>query len=686
MYSILNGKELKLGVCYYPEHWDRKLWAEDLERMSEAGIKVVRVAEFAWNLVEPKEDKFNFSFWDSFLDLAYQKGIEVIFGTPSATPPAWLTEKYPEALNRDKQGRVIHHGARRHYNYNSPIYRKFVKRIVTIEAEHFGQHPAIIGWQIDNEFNCEENEFYSESDTEAFRIFLHKKYGSIESLNESWGTVFWNQTYNDFSQIYVPRHTNGDTQNPHLLLDYKRFISDSVNSFALMQAEIIRKYSKPDDFVTTNGIFGNIDYQQMQKDSLDFMTYDSYPNFAYCLDDYQADDSMKDRKWSRNLSEVRAISSNFGIMEQQSGANGWYNRMEAPTPRPGQITLWTLQSIAHGADFISYFRWRTCTFGTEMYWHGILDYSGRENRRLQEIKEIYTTSLKLKELAGAKYRAKVGILKDYDNEWDADVDKWHGRIKWSSERALFEEMQLSHTPFDYVYLNGIETGHVEEQELSGYNVLFYPHPEILNVGRMQILERYVKNGGTIIFGCRTGQKDMTGKCVMEPLPGLAGKLTGADVLEYSFIAPDEGTILIKWEEETFEASTFYEMLDVQPQSNGKVLACYQNGTYAGSPALIEQEFGKGKVYYLGAGFTRGAVQTFLSKLNEREPYGQYIEVPSTVELALREKDGKRYFFLLNYLPEKVEILLHTPMWNMIAETMQSEKITLKPYEAVVLRI
>jgi beta-galactosidase len=213
------------------------------------------------------------------------------------------------------------------------------------------------------------------------------------------------------------------------VLDYLRFISVSTRKFAKMQADIIRKYLKPGDFITTNGLFGNLDNHQMTKESLDFMTYDSYPNFAYCLDDYNEKDLLKDRKWSRNLTETRSTSPIFGIMEQQSGANGWNTRMEAPTPRPGQLTLWTMQSIAHGADYVSYFRWRTCTFGTEIYWHGILDYSSRENRRIREVREVNRKLNTMQEVAGARFAAKVAILKDYDNIWDAQVDKWHERVE-----------------------------------------------------------------------------------------------------------------------------------------------------------------------------------------------------------------------------------------------------------------
>lgn len=677
MEKIISGEKLDLGVCYYPEHWDKSMWSTDLDRMKQVGIKVVRVAEFAWNLVEPKEGEYDFSFWDEFLNLAATKEIGVIFGTPTATPPCWLTDKYPEVLNGDINGVSFHHGSRRHINYNSPVYIEFSRRIVEKEAEHFGNHPAIIGWQLDNEFNCEACEYYSESDTVAFREFLREKYSTINKLNESWGTVFWNQTYDSFEQIHVPRHTIRDTQNPHLLLDYKRFISDTIVNYAAMQARIIRKYAKPGDFITTNGIFANIDYKRLVGECLDFLTYDSYPNFAYCLDSYKESDTLKDRRWSRNLSEVRAMSPEFGIMEQQSGANGWYNSMEAPSPKPGQMRLWTMQSIAHGADFVSYFRWRTCTFGTEMYWHGILDYSGRDNRRLAEVKRINSELECLKDVAGCKFEAKVGIIKDYDNEWDADVDHWHGRIKWDSESALFEELTLSHTPFDYVYLK-------PDTELSKYDVLFYPTAEILTVDRIEKLTKYVENGGKLIFSCRTGQKDVTGRCVNEAMPGLAAKLTGADVCEYSMIAPDEGEIKLTWGDKEASCNIFYEL--VKARDGAEIVATYNNGVYAGEGAIVRNKVGNGEVYYLGCGFSKSSVKRFLKKTGAYAPYKSIIKAPKECEIAVRGDENNRFMFVLNFSSDEAMIEHIAPVTDMISGEIKEVDSVLPAYGVGVYRL
>lgn len=681
MRKLIDGARIVLGTCYYPEHWDKSMWENDLDRMLENGIEVIRIAEFAWNLIEPNEGEYTYEFFDPFLNLAHQKGMKVIFCTPTATPPVWLTEKYPEVLNADQNGVLYRHGARRHYNYNSAVYRKLCQNIVERSASHYGSHPAVIGWQIDNELNCEVDEFYSESDTAAFRHFLKEKYGTIDALNCAWGTRFWNQTYNSWEQVYVPRRTIHNTNNPHHMLDYYRFISNSACEFVQMQAEIIRKYCKKEDFITTNGLFSRLDYQRMMRDSLDFMTYDSYPNFAYCLDDYNEQDPMKDRKWSQNLAQTRAISPVFGIMEQQSGANGWNTRMEAPSPRPGQMTLWTMQSIAHGADFISYFRWRTCTFGTEMYWHGILDYSGRENRRLREVKEVHQQLSAIQEIAGSRYVAKVGILEDYDNIWDSQIDKWHGRVEKASQKALFTALQMLHTPFDYVYLNKDTV----ISDLKKYDILFYAHATILTEERMRLLEEYVREGGRIIMGCRTGYKDIYGRCVMDALPGKAAALTGTDIPEYTFIAPDEENIYVDWDGTRMEAAVFNDLLAPAAET-ASVLGVYTSGYYAGTPALICNQYGKGEAYYFGGAFAVDTVRVFLEKLGVAEPYQDVMELPESCELAVREKDGQQYLFILNYLSTPAEVVLKKDVYDMLKKEKLCGKIVLEPYGVSILKL
>lgn len=682
MENIMQGNRIILGTCYYPEHWPEEMWEDDLKRMLDTGIEVVRIAEFAWSKVEPTEGNFTFEFFDRFLEVAKDVGMKVIFSTPTATPPAWLTNKYPEVLNATMDGVLYRHGARRHYNYNSPKYKELTERIVEKFASHYGPHPNIIGWQIDNELNCEKDVFYSESDSVAFREYLKKKYKDLDCLNNAWGTAFWNQTYTDWEEIYVPRTTLNNSTNPHQVLDYSRFISYSACNYAKLQSDILRNYLKPGDFITTNGMFGNLDSHKMANESLDFFTYDSYPNFAYCLDMYEAKtEGLRDRQWSRNLTDVRSVSSNFGIMEQQSGPNGWNTHMEAPAPRPGQLTLWTMQSIAHGADFISYFRWRTCTMGTEIYWHGILDYSNRENRRIREIGELYKKLKGMKNVAGSEYEAKVGIIKDYDNIWDSQLDAWHQRVEKASMTALFQAAQRTHTPIDYVYL----TEDQKLENLQKYKVLFYPHATILNKERVTLLERYVEEGGTLIFGCRTGYKDMTGKCVMDKLPGLVAKLTGTDIAEYTFISPDAEKIYIDWEGTQLEANVFIDMLNPVGE-NAKLLASYESDYYAGEGALVCNQYGKGKAYYYGSAFNEESARIFLEELDVDTPYNDIINVPKTCEIAVRVKEGKRYLFVLNYMKEPAEVKVKKESIDLYTNEKVVGDVRLDGYGTMVLEI
>ncbi|MBQ8974073.1 MAG: beta-galactosidase [Clostridia bacterium] len=678
MSYILNGKRLVLGVCYYPEHWAKSIWREDLQRMLESGIEVIRIAEFAWSKTEPEEGVFTYDFFDEFLDLCDETDMKVIFGTPTATPPAWLTEKYPEVLNVDINGLPYRHGARRHYNYNALVYRALTQRIVTKLAEHYAQRKCIIGWQIDNELNCETDEFHSEADSAAFRLFLRDRYGTLAELNRAWGTVFWNQTYTAWEQVHVPRKTISNSTNPHEVLDYIRFVSASARSFCKLQSDILRAYIKPGDFITTNGMFENLDNHEMTRESLDFFTYDSYPNFAYCLDGYTPN-GLRDRRWSRSLSEVRSISPIFGIMEQQSGANGWNTRMEAPTPRSGQMTLWTMQSIAHGADYVSFFRWRTATMGTEIYWHGILDYSGRENRRIAELRDIKTKLNRLQAVAGTRYAAKVALVKDYDNVWDAKLDRWHSRVSWASEEAIFSAAQHTHTPLDYMYID-----HADLDALKQYSVLFYPHPSIMTKAREALLRAYVEQGGTVVFGCRSAYKDVNGQCVMEKLPGLLADLTASDILEYSFIAPDVERVSIDWGGDALEASVFTDL--VEPVGDGVREGEYTSDYYAGSGALVSHRVGLGRTYYYGTAFNEEAAKVFLKRLGVCDPYADILTVPEGVELAVRAGEQGAYAFLLNYQNAPQTVALQRPCESLLQAETVTGAIELPAYGVAVLKL
>ncbi|MBE5921673.1 MAG: beta-galactosidase [Lachnospiraceae bacterium] len=647
---MLHTDHITLGVCYYPEHWPQEMWADDLKRMKECGIEIIRVAEFAWNKFEPKEGIYTFEFFDSFLELAVQENMKVIFCTPTATPPIWLSEKYPEILNADIDGNLYYHGTRRHNNLNSPIYREFSRKITEKLAEHYCKHPNVIGWQLDNEINCEQDVYYSESDHKAFREYCKNKFGTLDNFNETMGTMFWNQSYTDWTQVHLTRRTNTYREtNLHIQLEELRFISASAISFFKEQADIIRNYAhhygRDDQFITTNGLFRHIDYQKLVGEVLDFITYDNYPAFAFeTWLNPEHTNGLKDRNTSFNLTRARSISPIFGIMEQQTGAGGWNCRMMMPMPKPGQMRLWTIQAIAHGADYIGYFRWRTATFGTEIYWHGLNDYSNSDNRRIRELKQTFVDVSKIRVLAGAKYQAQVSILMDYDNDWDGEHDIWHGQTDPKSRDAWFCTLQKNHVPFDFTFIND-ET---KPEELVAYKVLIYPHATIFTKKRKELLESYIRQGGTVIFGCRTGYKDIHGQCHRMELPGYAGELCGCKVEEYTPLSQFDEPVRICTIDNMIASAPMFH--DVLMPTDGEVMASFDGAHYSGKPAIVRKQIGAGYGWYVGSVFAEDTAEMLakMTGIAMPEEYRACLTLPQEVEFAVRKKEDCEMIFLLNY--------------------------------------
>ncbi|KAA1183258.1 beta-galactosidase [Paenibacillus sp. B2(2019)] len=675
-------EKFELGVCYYPEHWPESMWEDDYRRMRELGFTIIRIGEFAWSIFEPVQGEFQFGLFDRAIDLAHKHGLQVVLGTPTATPPAWLTHKYPEVLNVTYEGVTLQHGMRRHYNYSSPKYRELCARITEQMAEHYGNHPGVVGWQIDNELNCEISEFYSESDHKAFREWLQQKYVTLERLNEAWGAVFWNQSYSDWSQVYLPRPTPSPKQpNPHQALDEKRFISDNTISFAKNQADIIRKLA-PKQWVTTNGLFGHLDSHELTDELLDFFSYDSYPQFSTIFYDPNERNPLNDRGWGLSLSVVRSISPNFCIMEQQSGPGGWVNRMDMPSPKPGQMRLWTYQSIAHGADMVLYFRWRTATMGNEIYWHGINDYHNQPNRRVREAGQIG------QELAGAgqvligtRNQANVAIIRDYANEWDGEYDVWHGPFMWKSNKEWYKALQRKHIPNDVLYLRKKTT----LEELARYDVLIYPHPAIMTDETASLLDEYVQQGGKLIFGCRTGYKDERGQCYMRPFPGAARDLCGITVEEFTMVKGSRQPTTISWSgaaEVVTGADDFNDILRIEDDSV-EVMAVYASDYYAGKPAVTRNRRGKGEVWYYGAVFNEQAASIIIDQVSLQSPV-DWLVLPEDVELQVRNGTSSSYTFLLNYSEAPVAIHLHETKMDLLSGTTLSGEVTMEGFGVLIL--
>ena len=680
MEKIINFDRLTLGVCYYPEHWPEELWESDIDRMLQAGISIIRIAEFAWSEFEPTEGSFSGGLFDRFMELVAKTEMKVIFCTPTATPPAWLTEKYPETLNSTSEGVLLRHGLRKHYNYNSEVFRDKTRLIISHLARHFGKHPSIIGWQLDNEFNWGIDEYYSQADHEQFRLYLKDKYGTLDNLNKAWGNVFWNQCYTDWEEVHLQRPNVKNQPNPHMALDSKRFFSWSTIRYCKLQYSILRSYIPDDIFITHNGYFKHIDHRELTNEGLDFLTHNHYPSFGFNKVLMPPEKTpLLDRMFSFGLAKLRSVSPVSGIMEQQSGAGGWLSEHFQPAPKPGQMRLWTFQSIAHGCDFISYFRWRSCTFGTEMYWHGILDHDNRDNRRIKEVKQIHEDMEKINEIAGGRYEAEIGLIHDYDNSWDGELDLWHGPIRDTSDRNWFVALQEMHIPFDYLNIK------YDMDKLSKYKLLIYPHGTVLTQEDADCLKKYVESGGTLIMGARSGYKDENAHCRMMPLPGPLSELFGITIDDYTYLSYLEQERTATWGKDVIDMALFNDIINPAAKSC-TVLATYNEDYYKGAPALTENSYGKGKAYYFGAAFSTNAAKMLLNKLNFTQTYIDIIELPECCEVAVRKNDKSRFMFVLNYSASPVTANIKRETKDLLYDVIAIGEKEIDPFGVLVLEL
>jgi beta-galactosidase len=417
----------QLGVCYYPEHWAEPIWAEDARRMRDLGISVVRVGEFAWSRLEPREGVYELEWLERAIATLHAAGLSVVLGTPTATPPRWLIDKTPDMLALDPEGRPRKFGSRRHYCFSHAGYAKACDRIVFVIAERFGRNPAIVGWQTDNEYGCHDTvESYSAAARDAFKVWCARKYGEIGRLNRTWGNVFWSMEFTSFEQIDLPNLTVTEA-NPAHRLDFQRFSSDQVVAFNRRQVEIIRKFS-PDRPIIHNfmGAFTAFDHYELGRD-LDIASWDSYP--LGFLERSGHDEAFKLRHMRVGDPDFQSFhhdlyrscgQGRWWVMEQQPGAVNWgkWN----PVPAPGAVRLWTHEAFAAGAEVVSYFRWRQAPFAQEQMHEGLLLPNSQPNEACDEIARVVAERDSLAPYPETK-RAPVALVFDYESAWAWDIQR-----------------------------------------------------------------------------------------------------------------------------------------------------------------------------------------------------------------------------------------------------------------------
>ncbi|RDK00831.1 beta-galactosidase [Paraburkholderia lacunae] len=526
---------MQLGVCYYPEQWPRAMWADDAQRMAALGITHVRIAEFAWSRMEPRAGQYVWGWLDEAIDTLSARGLKLILGTPTASPPKWLIDAYPDVLPVRADGTRWNFGSRRHYDISSETYREACLRIVTAMAERYGAHASIVAWQTDNELGCHETvPSYSPAARRRFQAWLQRRYETVHGLNEAWGNVFWSMEYPSFDAIGLPNLTPTDA-NPIHLLDFRRFMSDEVASFHREQIDVLRRLAPHADLLHNfMGFFTTFDHYRFAADnSIDVAAWDSYPiarTESIALPEEQK--ALYARTAHPDVSafdhdRYRAIGGGrFWVMEQQAGPVNWapWN----PVPAKGMVRLWAYEAFAHGAELVSYFRWRQCPYAQEQMHSGLNLPNNELSPGGLEVQQAAREIAASEALSGldAPARAATALVFDYETQWMFEIQR-HGKT--------FDYQTLAFDYYEALRELGLDVDIVSSRaDLSQYGLVVVPGIAVIDDALIGQIER---SSAQWVFGPRSGSKTADFAIPSNLAPGALQRVLPIQVLEVESLRP-----------------------------------------------------------------------------------------------------------------------------------------------------
>nr|MCU0514292.1 beta-galactosidase [Anaerolineae bacterium] len=643
------------GVDYYPEQWDESRWAHDAARMRAAGFNVVRLAEFAWGVLEPADGQFRFEWLDRAMAILHAAGLQVVLGTPAASMPSWMAAAYPDMAIVDADGRARTFGSRRDASPAHPRYRDYALRIARAMAQHYAAHPAVIGWQIDNEFG---DRCYSDHARRRFQDWLRTKYHTLEALNAAWGTVFWSHTYHEWSHIPVPRSTTHACPNPGLHLDYYRFLSDLYVEFQQAHIDVLRMYIPPQHFITHNCMgftYSLLNYFALAR-PLDLVSWDNYP-IAFWREPAQ----MSPAAIALGHAAMWGLKRrNFWVMEQQSGPSGWH--IISPSPQPGQLALWAYQAMAYGADGVVFFRWRTNPRAAEQNWHGLLDYDDVPRRRYFEVAHMGAQIAAVgAQIAGSIPVYPAAIIHDYDVRFSFQIQP-------DNRDFHYENHVLSY--FAALHARGLAAVPMAlHDDLSACRLVIAPALRLVDDDDAAALTRYAENGGVLVLTMRSGTRDRSNAMVTQTLPGRLAALCGVTIEETDSLPTGEFRAL-RWHDDSFGQGCASIWCDVLQPTDAEVWASYADCWYTQRAAITARTVGRGMVIYVGTAGDAALIATVLARASARAGLTAPLDLTGTqgVEVTERQHGTERLIFLLNHGGEPASVTLDRPMRDLLTDT------------------
>ncbi|MDX3780242.1 beta-galactosidase [Streptomyces europaeiscabiei] len=644
------------GGDYNPEQWPEEVWHEDVRLMKEAGVNTVTLGVFSWAKLEPRPGTREFGWLDTLMDLMHAAGIGVVLATPTSSPPPWMGRLHPETLPRDENGQIEWWGSRQHFSHSSDTYRRYAAAITEDLAARYGGHPALTMWHINNEY-CTYD--WGDEAAATFRDWLRRKYGTLDALNEAWGTAFWSQGYDGWHEILPPRRAHY-MKNPTHVLDFKRFTSDMLLECYVIERDIVRRHT-PHLPVTTNfmPMWAGQDAWRWAEEE-DVVSVDIYPDPR---DPFGAQNGALIQDMTRS----QAGGGPWMLMEQAAGPVNWRG-VNHPKPR-GLNRLWSLQAVARGADAVCYFQWRQSRQGAEKFHSGMVSHAGEQGRTYQEVKQLGSELAAIgREVAGHHVDADVAVLFDWNSWWAGAQD---GRL--SSEVDLAQVVRSWHRA---LWESNLTTAFAHpEHDLSSYRLVVVPQLYLLTDAAVENLLAYVRGGGTLVSGFLTGVADEDDRVRPGGMDARLRDLFGIRTLHewWPLDAGEEVECEGLWG--VFRGTLWSEEIEA---ADADEVVPYKGGELDGLPAVVR----RGRAWYVSTLPEPAELRALLARVAADAGVRPVLDgLPGGVE-AVRRGD---VLFLLNHGRDAVTVDVPGTHRDLLTETTVTGTLSLGRYGVAVLR-
>lgn len=676
----LAGQQERIwyGGDYNPDQWPEEVWDDDVRLMKKAGVNLVSVGIFSWAKIETSEGVYDFDWLDRIIDKLGEAGIAVDLASATASPPMWLTQAHPEVLWKDYRGDVCQPGARQHWRPTSPVFREYALKLCRAMAEHYKGNPYVVAWHVSNEYGCHNRFDYSEDAEHAFQQWCEERYGTIDAVNDAWGTAFWAQRMNDFSEIVPPRFIgDGNFMNPGKLLDFKRFSSDALKAFYIAERDTLAEIT-PDLPLTTNFMVSAsgsvLDYDDWG-DEVDFVSNDHYfiPGEAH----------LDELAFSASLVDGIARKDPWFLMEHSTSAVNW--REINYRKEPGQLVRDSLAHVAMGADAVCYFQWRQSKAGAEKFHSAMVPHAGEDSAVFRDVCELGADLNKLSDegiLGSRLAKSRVAVVFDYESEWATEYTATPTQHVHHVDEPLawFRALADQGVTADVVPVRGA---------WDDYEMVVLPSVYLLSEETTRRVRDYVVGGGRLVVTYYTGISDEKDHVWLGGYPGSIRDVVGVRVEEFMPMGDDFTGVPDRLE--LSNGAVAHDIADVIGSVDGTatVLETFKDDPWTGmdgAPAIVAHTFGEGRSVYVGARLGRDGIALSLPEILDSLGMAEAGGNDGRVLHVEREgADGSRFVFSFNRTHETVRVPVEGEVVVSSFADVDGETASIKPNGVIVTK-